>query len=80
MFIIDYLLLAQVSPTKSEMWMQVLEETLLEKRIHLSNPRFSCLDGTNSMSGQFDSLSFDISLAVETRNGSNVQVSTAIFF
>ena len=33
-----------------EIVMQVLEKTLLEKGIDLSNTRFSCLDGTNSMS------------------------------
>ena len=49
--IIDYLLLAHVLSTKSEIVMQVLEKTLLEKGIDLSNTRFSCLDGTNSMSG-----------------------------
>ena len=49
--VIDYLLLAHVLPTKSEIVMQVLEKTLLEKGIDLSNTRFSCLDGTNSMSG-----------------------------
>ena len=49
--VIDYLLLAHVLSTKSEIVMQVLEKTLLEKGIDLSNTRFSCLDGTNSMSG-----------------------------
>ena len=49
--VIDYLLLAHVSSTKSEIVMQVLEKTLLQKGIDLSNTRSSCLDGTNSMSG-----------------------------
>ena len=45
--VIDYLLLAQVLSTKSEIVMQVLEKTLLEKGTDLSNTRFSCLDGTS---------------------------------
>ena len=49
--VINYFLLAQVSPTKSVILMQVLEETLLEKGIHQSNTRFNCLDGKNPMSG-----------------------------
>ena len=49
--VIDYLLFARVSSTKFEILMQVLEKALLEKGIDLSNTRFNCLDGTNSMSG-----------------------------
>ena len=45
--VIDYLPLAQVLSTKSEIVMQVLEKTLLEKGTDLSNTRFSCLDGTS---------------------------------
>ena len=43
--VIDYLSLAHVSSTKSEIVMQVLEKILLEKVIDLSNTCFSCLDG-----------------------------------
>ena len=49
--VIDYLSLAQLSSTKSEIVVQVLEKTLLEKGIDLSNTLVGCLDGTNSMSG-----------------------------
>ena len=48
--VIDHLLLAQVSPTKSKNLMQVLEETLLEQVIHRSNTRFNRFNETNSMS------------------------------
>ena len=49
--IIYYLSLAQISSTKSEIVMQVLEKTLPEKGIDLSNTYFSSLDDANSMSG-----------------------------
>ena len=49
--VIDYLSLAHVLSTKSEIVMEVLEKTLLEKGIDLSNTHFSCLDGANSVLG-----------------------------
>lgn len=52
-FKMDFIALTEVSSTKSEIVMEAVERTLREKEIDISKTRFSCLDGTNSMSGNY---------------------------
>ena len=51
-FKMDYISLTEVSSTKSEVVLAAIERTFLEKDIDISKIRFTCLDGTNSMSGK----------------------------
>lgn len=51
-FKMDFITLTEVSSTQSEIVMQAIEKSLHERNIDISQTRFSCLDGTNSMSGK----------------------------
>ena len=54
--VIEFVSIASVSSTKSEVLMDKVQEILLSNNIDISNTRFSCLDGTNAMSGEHNSL------------------------
>ena len=48
----EFVSIGSVSSTKSEVLMDKVQEILLNNNIDISNTRFSCLDGTNAMSGE----------------------------
>ena len=50
--VIEFVPIASVSSTKSGVLMDKIQEMLLNNNIDISNTRFSCLDGTNAMSGE----------------------------
>ena len=50
-FKMDFIALTEVSSTKSEIAMEAIERTLRKNDTDIMKTRFSCLDGTNSMSG-----------------------------
>ena len=50
--VIEFVPIASVPSTKSEVLMDKVQEMLLNNNIDISNTRFSCLDGTNAMSGE----------------------------
>ena len=54
--VIEFVSIASVSSTKSEVLMDKVQEILLNNNINISNTRFSCLDGTNAMSGEHTGL------------------------
>ena len=54
--VIEFVSIASVSSTKSEVLMDKVQEILLNNNIDISNTRFSCLDGTNAMSGENNGL------------------------
>ena len=49
---IEFVPIASVSSTKSEVLMDKVQEILLNNNIDISNTRFSCLDGTNAKPGE----------------------------
>ena len=54
--VIEFVSIASVSSTKSEFLMDKVQEISLNNNIDISNTRFSCLDGTNAMSGEHTGL------------------------
>ena len=50
-FYMDFVSLVEVSPTASDIAMEGVVNTLKDRDIDIKKVRFSCLDGTNSMSG-----------------------------
>ena len=48
----EFVSIGSVSSTKSEVLMDKVQEILFKNNIDISNTRFSCLDGTNAMSGE----------------------------
>ena len=54
--VIEFVSIASVSLTKSEVLMDKVQEILLNNNIDISNTRFSCLDDTNAMSGEHTGL------------------------
>ena len=50
-FHMDFISLVEVSSTNSEIVMTAVADTLKDRDIDIKKTRFSCLDGTNSMSG-----------------------------
>ena len=63
---LEFVSIASIASTKSEGLMDKVQEVLLNNNIDVSTTRFSCLDGTNIMSGEWhDDMSmssFDIML------------------
>ena len=53
---LEFVSIASFASTKSEILMDKVQEVLLNNNIDISNTRFSCLDGTNTMSGECTSL------------------------
>ena len=51
-FKMNFIALTEVSSTKSEIAMEAIEHTLHENDIDIMKTCFSCLDGTNYMSGR----------------------------
>ena len=58
--VIEFVSIASVSTTKSEVLMGQVQEILLNNNIDISNTRFSCLDGTNAMPGEHTGLQMRI--------------------
>ena len=54
--VIEFVSIASVSSTKSEVLMDKVQEILLNNNIDIPNTRFSCLDGTNAISGEHTGL------------------------
>ena len=54
--VIEFVSIASVSSTKSEVLMSKVQEILLNNNIDISNTRFSCLHGTNAISGEHTGL------------------------
>ena len=54
--VIEFVSIASVSSTKSEVLMNKVQEILLNNNINISNIHFSCLNGTNAMSGEHTGL------------------------
>ena len=50
----DFISLAEVSSTNSETAMCPTEKVLREKDIDIKKNQFCCLDGTNSMLGEYN--------------------------
>ena len=55
-FKIEYLTLIKVSSMKSEIVMSTIEKTLIKRDIDISNTKFCCANGTNSMSASINVL------------------------
>ena len=53
---LEFISIASVASTKSEVLMDKVQEILLNNNTDISNTRFSCLDGTNTMSGEHTGL------------------------
>ena len=53
---LEFVSIASFASTKSEILMDKVQEVLLNNNIDISNTRFSCLDGTNTMSGEHTGL------------------------
>ena len=49
---LEFVSIASIASTKSEGLMDKVQEVLLNNNIDVSTTRFSCLDGTNIMSGE----------------------------
>ena len=49
---LEFVSIASIASTKSEGLMDKVQEVLLNNNIDISTTRFSCLDGTNIMSGE----------------------------
>ena len=54
--VVEFVSLAAVSSTQSAILMDKVREILSENNIDISKTRFSCLDGTNAMSGEHTGL------------------------
>ena len=54
--VIEFVYIGSVLSTKSEVLMDKVQEILLNNTIDISNTDFSCLDGTNAMSGEHTGL------------------------
>ena len=55
-FGVGFVSLVEVSSTSSEIIMAAIEKVMRDKNIDITKTRFSCLDGTNSMSGEHNGL------------------------
>ena len=49
---LEFVSIASIASRKSEGLMDKVQEVLLNNNIDISTTRFSCLDGTNIMSGE----------------------------
>ena len=49
---LEFVSINSIASTKSEGLMDRVQEVLLNNNIDISNTRFSCLDSTNTMSGE----------------------------
>ena len=49
---LEFVSINSIASTKSEGLMDRAQEVLLNNNIDISNTRFSCLDSTNTMSGE----------------------------
>ena len=58
--VIEFVSIASVSSTKSEILMDKFQEILLSNNIDISNTCFSCLDGSNAISGEHTGLQMRI--------------------
>ena len=58
--VIEFVSIASVSSTKSEILMDKFQEILLNNNIDISNTCFSCLDGSNAISGEHTGLQMRI--------------------
>ena len=58
--VIEFVSIALVSSIKSEILMDEVQEILLNNNISIFNTCFSCLDGTNAISGEHTSLQMRI--------------------
>ena len=58
MFMVEYLVLLEVSPAKSSFLLDKITTIFKGRNIDRQNTRFCCLDGTNSISGETAVLMF----------------------